>query len=95
MFNEKRKSMLEEGVIFSGGGAILGLLVDKITQSGDYSTTRNGALIGAMIGIGVTAFSNAFEGSVAKINERLKCINSIKDIERIVKDADDIGIFFK
>mgnify|MGYP000718708978 CR=1 FL=1 len=66
---EKRKSMLEAGVIFSGGGAVLGLLVDKISQSGSYSTTRNGALIGAMMGIGLAAFSNALEEPMAKIKE--------------------------
>ncbi len=69
MSNVKRKSMLEVGIVFSGGGAVLGLFIDKISQSGSYSTARNGALIGAMMGIGLAAFSNALEKPMAEIKE--------------------------
>jgi hypothetical protein len=89
MSNVKRKSMLEAGVVFSGGGAVLGLLVDKISQSGSYSTTRNGALIGSMIGIGLAALSNALEESMVKINEGIEKLNvkvpTVKSMESKLK----------
>lgn len=88
----KKKSMLEAGLVFSGGGAAIGLAVDKISQSGGYSTTRNGALIGAMIGIGLAAFSNALEDSTDKINECIgkigvkKPIKSLTEAEKVAKE---------
>ncbi len=92
MSNVKRKSMLEAGAIFSGGGAVLGLFVDKLSQSGSYSTTRNGALIGAMMGIGLAAFSNALDESTDKINRRIGKlgvkgpIKSLTEADKIAKE---------
>ncbi len=96
MSNLKRKNMLAAGVVFSGAGAVLGLLVDKISQSGSYYTTRNGALIGAMVGIGLAAFSNALEEPMEKINECIKKLDvnvPIKDLTEAEKISKELKIF--
>ncbi len=57
-FKEKGKGMLEEGAIYAAGGALIGLLLDKIFKSENYEYTKGGILVGGVVGASAGAHSS-------------------------------------
>ncbi len=55
------KSMLEEGAIYAAGGALIGLVLDKLltksasTDTVSYGYTKIGTLVGSVVGASAAA----------------------------------------
>lgn len=65
------KGMLEEGAIYAAGGALVGLILDKLlTKSTDtttvsYGYTKIGTLVGAVVGASAAANTNAITTAIS------------------------------
>ncbi len=57
MVHGKTKIMAEAAAAFAIGGAVIGLLFDKIGagSSDNYAATKTGALVGSLVGAGIGA----------------------------------------